>query len=334
MLEIDGASGGGQLLRTAVSLSALTGEPFRMSRIREERPEPGLRPQHVAAVEAVGAIAGAERFGAEVGSSSVEFRPTGVSPGRYEVDVGTAGCVTLVFDAVLPLATGIDGHLSLSVRGGTDVRWAPTLDYHRRVKLPLLRRHGLLAAVDVDRRGFYPVGGGQATLVLGPSTMDPFALGSAEGVRTARTYSVAAESLAHRDVAERQAEAAVAGLWDLDVEPTERSIEYVAASSPGSVITVRVDGRGTLAGFDATGARGKRAETVGEEVLEAVRRWSGRGAPVDTHMADQLLAFLAIGGGRIVVPALTEHVRTKRRVLEKFGYEITIEEGEPPVLSA
>lgn len=333
MLTIDGSGGGGQLVRTALSLSALAGRPFRMTGIREGRPNPGLRPQHLAAVRAVAAITGADVDGAAEGSTSLEFDPSEVRPGRYEVDIGTAGCVTLVFDAVLPLATVLDGVLSLAARGGTDVRWAPSLDYFGRVKLPLLRRQGVVAALDVDRRGFYPVGGGEAALTLAPSTPEPLALTDPDGRVTARTYSVASPDLADREVAERQEAAAVEGLGRHGVAVVGRTVEYADAPSPGSALTLRLERGPAVAGADALGEPGKPAESVAADAVEDAAAWLESDAAVDVHMADQLLVFLGTSGGRVTVPAVTEHVETNAAVCRQFGYGVRVERsGDRAVL--
>jgi RNA 3'-terminal phosphate cyclase (ATP) len=168
--ELDGSAGGGQLLRTALSLAALTGEPFRMSGIRGERPEPGVKPQHLACVRAVARTCDATAEGAEPGATELTFRPGSLEGGVVDVDVGTAGSVALVFDSLLPVAVGLPGELRVHARGGTHVRWAPTTDHHRLVKLPVLQAHGLSATLEVDRHGFYPAGGGTATLRLVPGT--------------------------------------------------------------------------------------------------------------------------------------------------------------------
>ncbi|MFC6730183.1 RNA 3'-terminal phosphate cyclase, partial [Natronoarchaeum mannanilyticum] len=204
MIELDGAEGGGQIVRSALSLSALAGEPFRIENVRGARDDPGLKHQHHAAVELVAEVCDADVEGAELDAETLTFDPGQPSGGQYEVDVGTAGSVTLVFDAVLPLAVTIDEPLAVTISGGTDVEWSPPIDYYRRVKLPVLRRHAVDAAVDVERRGFYPAGGGVATLTVDPSDPAPIDLtdrGERHGVRL---YSVASEELTDADVAERQ----------------------------------------------------------------------------------------------------------------------------------
>ena len=335
MLELDGSEGGGQLLRTALSLSTLTGTPFRMEGVRANRPEAGLRPQHVAAVTLLAEVGDADVSGAEVGAETLTFEPRTVRPGTYDVEIGTAGSVTLLFDAVLPLAGALDGHLAVRAAGGTDVKWAPTVDHYRRVKLPLLRRHGVSAAVDLDRRGFYPAGGGEATLWLGPSSPRPFDLASPGPVVGARVYSAASADLAGRDVAERQAGAAADGLDGLGVEVVERTVQYANTSSTGSVVTLRLDCEGSTAGFDRLGERGTPAESVAEAAVGGARSFTESAAAVDRHTGDQLLVFLAIAGGQVAVPEVTGHVETNAALLGRFGYEVSIDRSGPvPVLSA
>ena len=334
MLDLDGSAGGGQLVRTALSLSALSGEPFRMDGIRGARSPSGLRPQHVAAVKAVSSVTDADVSGATEGSDTLVFEPGSVRPGRYAVDVGTAGSVTLLFDALLPLAVALDGPLSLEAHGGTDVRWAPTFDYLRRVKLPLLRRHGIGAVVDLSRRGFYPAGGGEATLSMFPSTPESLDLEKGESPGPARVSSVASTDLAGQEVAERQASAAVEALAEEGVSVVGRTSEYVDVRSPGSAIAIDVECGPSTLGGDALGERGTPAEAVGSAAVERALAPVEAGATVDDHMADQLLIFLALAGGRVRIPAVTDHVQTARTLLGRFGYDVRLETDGPPVLSA
>ncbi|ELZ24854.1 RNA 3'-terminal-phosphate cyclase [Halosimplex carlsbadense 2-9-1] len=359
MLEVDGSDGGGQLLRSALTLSVLDGEPVEIDHVRGDRSEPGLGAQHLAAVETAAAVADAEVEGAERGSETVSFEPGSVAGGRYEVDIGTAGSLTLLFDTLLPLATAIDGPVSVTATGGTDVSWSPPLAYYRAVKLPLLRQFGLAAAVELDRTGFYPAGGGRATLHLWPSTLSPIDLDEPLEPTAARVYSKAATELADSEVAERQADAATDALRGLGIETVEHRTAYATSTSPGSALVVRLDGAPTatdgvptgtddastdgagtgprrpLAGFDAYGAPGKPAEEVGSEVTDRIRRFRRGGAAVDAHMADQLLVFLAVVGGRVAVPGISDHVATSRAVLETFDRPVDVDRSGPvPAITA
>ncbi len=332
MIELDGSDGGGQLVRSALTLAAATGTAFEMEDIRGSRPTPGLRHQHLAAVEAVGTLCEADIDGADIGSERLRFEPRSLSHGQVTVDAGTAASTTLVCDAVLPLALVSDGPIDLTVRGGTDVKWSPPLDYHRLVKFPLLRRLGLRASIDLDRRGFYPAGGGEVTLRLAPSSLAPIELTTAEPVESARVYSTATEGLADANVAERQMTAAVERLAERAVPVVERSTTYVDADSPGSAVVVRLD-RGTVTtGADALGEPGTPAEEVGEAAAERALEVVDSTAPVDRHLADQLIVFLALSGGEIAVPAVTDHVASNASLMAAFDRPVRIEEGDPVTL--
>ena len=339
MLELDGSDAGGQFVRTALALSALEDEPVRLENVRGGRSTPGLRPQHLAGVEAITAVCDADVSGADVGSKTVEFDPPGhatddgrLPGGTYAVDIGTAGSVTLLFDTLLPLAMRLESPLSVTVTGGTDVKWAPPLDYLRYVKLPLLRRLGLVAAVEVDRRGFYPKGGGRATLHLAPSRLESIDLDSRGDLEGVRLYSTAADALADRDVATRQAAGALERLapGERGLEVKERVETTAASACPGSALVVRVDGESGPAGFTALGERGKPAERVGEDAADAAIRFLEHDAPVDRHLADQLLVFLALAGGRVRIPEVTEHVETSLELLASFDCDVTLVPGSGP----
>ncbi|WP_240334711.1 RNA 3'-terminal phosphate cyclase [Halorussus sp. MSC15.2] len=342
LLELDGSAGGGQLLRTALALSMVTDRPFRMESVRGDRPTPGLKPQHLAAVRAAAEVCDATVDGAELGSEQLEFRPGTPTGGRVEIDVGTAGSVALLFDALLPVAPRLDRPLSVTATGGTDVKWSPTMAYYRRVKLPLVRRAGVFAAVDCHRSGFYPVGGGRATLWLAPSSLSALDLtdrGSLEGVRV---HSKASADLAEGEVAERQATTAAERLREElhdEVSVTERTVSTVESDSPGSALAVALDYEETTAGFDALGERGKPAEEVGSEAAESALAfyWDDRGCAVDAHTADQLVVFLALAGGRVAIPEVSDHVRTGADLVTEFGFPVEIEDGDSqdsPVLTA
>ena len=336
MLELDGATGGGQLLRTALSLSAITGEPFRMEHVRGERSEPGLKSQHLAAVQAVADITDAEVSEVEVGTEEITFEPDEIGSGHYEVDVGTAGSVTLVFDTLLPLALAAPGPLSVTATGGTDVAWSPPLEFHSRVKLPLLRSWGLHAAVDRHRVGFYPAGGGRATLYLVASDPGPFELVERGELTGIGIYSTASEDLQDANVADRQAAAAVEAIEasdSVDTPVTERTTSYVETASPGSALVLALDFEGTAAGFSALGERGRPSEDVGESAAESALAFRQGSGAVDPHLADQTIPLLALAGGRVAIPEVTDHVASAVDLVSAFGFEVAVEpRGDGAVL--
>ena len=322
MLELDGSDGGGQLVRTALALSAVSGTPFEMVNIRGDRPNPGLGHQHFTAVRALAEIAAADVSEVEVGDEELTFEPETVAGGEYEADIGTAGSITLLFEALLPLAPALPEPLTLWATGGTDVKWSPPLDYFRYVKLPFLRRHGLHAAVELDRRGFYPKGAGRVGLQLAPSSVEQFAATDREG-GPARIYSVASANLATQDVAERQADEAARRIEAAGVATIERSVTYAEAASAGTAIVVRLDG--PPAGFTALGERGVPAEEVAGKAVDATLAFRDGPGAVDEHMADQLVPWLALSGGRVRIPRVTDHVETVVNLVSEFGYEVALD---------
>ncbi|MFC4406466.1 RNA 3'-terminal phosphate cyclase [Haloarchaeobius iranensis] len=329
MRTIDGGDGGGQVLRSALSLAAVRGEPVRVERVRGDRPDPGLKHQHLAGLQAIAAVCDATVEGDELGSETVVFDPGEPEPGEHTVEVGTAGAVTLVFETLLPLSAALDGPMSVTATGGTDVAWSPTLDYYERVRLPLARRAGLHAAVEPLRRGFYPEGGGEATLRVAPGEPRALSLtdrGALEGVRV---LSVATDDLADADVDERQATAATAAVRAaVDAPVRERAVTSVDAPSTGSSVLVVLDYEQSVAGFTALGEPGRPAEDVGEAAAaDALDFHDGPGV-VDSHTGDQLVLPLAVGGGRVRLPAATDHVETNVAVAQGFGYDVSLGERE------
>ena len=334
MLDIDGTDGGGQILRTALSLAVVTDTSFRIESIRGSRPTPGLRPQHLAAVELTAACCDAELSGAEIGSDTLEFEPGDERQTTLTADVETAGSLTLLFDTVLPIGAVESSSFEVETTGGTDVKWAPTMAYYRRVKLPLLARFGLDASVTVERSGFYPVGGGAATLRTAPSSLAPISLDQRGTLETVGIYSIASESLSKQEVADRQASRAEDLLYDSDFPASVERADYVPVQSPGSALLVRGVYAETLLGADALGERGRPSEEVAQLAVDRFRAAHGTGVPVDEHMADQLLIFLALAGGDVRLPALTDHVRTNLDVLQAFGSDIELTEGDQPRVTA
>lgn len=328
MLEVDGRTGGGQLLRSSVALSAVTGQSVSVTNIRGSRPDPGLKPQHLTAVEVLAEVCDASVDGVARGSETIEFDPGDPEGGEFEASIGTAGSLTLVFDTLLPLAVTLDEPLSVTVTGGTAVKWAPPLPTYRAVRLPLCREFGLTATVERHRSGYYPAGGGEATLHLVPSSLSPLSLTDRGRLRGARVYSRCSTDLAENNVAQRQAETAQRRLEDAGVDVLERQVTATAADSSGSVVTVGLEYEESVAGFDALGDPGKPAESVASEAVEATLDFTESDAAVDEHLADQMLVVLALAGGDLSIPHRTDHVDTSLALLEQFGFGCSVESGE------
>jgi len=330
VLELDGDDGGGQLVRSALACAALTGEPFRLTDARGGRSKPGLRPKHAAAVWAVAQICDADVKGGETRSETLVFEPGDLTGGEVRVEVGTAGSVPLVFDAVLPVAYALPEPLLLTVVGGTDTRWAPTMAHHATVKPRVLSRFGLRYRDTVDRLGFYPTGGGEATLHLPPATPTPARLTERGAIGCGRVYAYATDDLEQAVVAGRLADAV------LEEHPSfERRVVYRPADSAGAACCLRVTFEGGTVGFDALGEPGKSAEAVARDALTSFAAFRETDAVVDHHTADQVLLPLAVAGGAVAVPEVTGHVASNAALIRSFGGDLRLgESGTTQILQS
>lgn len=342
VVEIDGSmgEGGGQILRYSLGFSAVTLKPVRIYNIRAKRKNPGLRPQHLTAVKALQEITGAIVRGAKVGSMEIYFEPRYRKPGNYRFDIGTAGSVTLVIQAILPALLYAKGYSRVVITGGTDVPWSPPVDYMRYVFLHNIRFFGINSTLKLVKRGHYPRGGGQVILEVAP--VNKFS--SINIIERGQILSI--HGLSHavrlpRHVAERQAKTAenilkkklgVKPLIDIESHPPERDPHL----GPGSGIVLYADVEaGTRIGADSLGARGKRAEIVGKEVASKLLEELEPGMAFDSHMSDMLIPymFLADGESMVGVSKITSHAVTAIMVSRMFLPETEVRiqgrEGEP-----
>jgi len=341
---VDGSygEGGGQILRTAVTLAALTRKPVRIENIRAGRPRPGLAAQHLTAVRAVGRLCGAEFEGDHVGSLTLEFVPRHpVRAGEYEFDVaaarrgGSAGAATLVLQCVLPLLARAKGASQVVVRGGTHVPWSPPADYLGGIWLAALSSCGLEASLEIVRTGWYPVGGGELRLRVrgNPDTLwGPFLPGERGPLRQVVGRAIAARLPAH--VCQRMADRAARRLQE---EQMSARIEPVRldAACPGAGIFLAAEYARVRAGFSALGAPGKPSERVADAAVEALLRHRAGAAAVDLHLADQLVVPMALAAGTsdYTVEEVTRHLTTNAHVVtDRFGIadvEVSGREGGP-----
>lgn len=319
MITIDGSygAGGGQMLRTALGLSAVTGEPFRMVEIRAGRPKGGLAEQHLQAVRAVADLCGAEVKGAELRSKELTFSPKALSSGSYRIPIRTAGSVGLVLQSLLIPATRLS--LTLHIEGGaTYGKFAMPVDHLRHVLLPLLARMGWRCEVEVGREGFFPKGGARVRVECQPAELKPLVLEKAGRLLAVEGVSIAHRSLERARVAHRQAEAAREHISArLGVEASVE-VAYVEAVCPGSGIQLWAKTEESLLGGNSLGERGKPSEEVGREAAAKLVEALGSGA-VDPPTADQLMPYLALaGGGSYTTHHVTDHVTTNAYVIEHF----------------
>jgi RNA 3'-phosphate cyclase len=320
VIEVDGSygEGGGQLVRTAVALSALTGKALRLAGVRAKRARTGLAPQHLAAVRAVAALCDARCEGLELGSSGFTFEPrTQPAGGELRVDVGTAGSVTLVLQALLPILLGARQSSRVVVAGGTDVRQAPTWDYFCEVLVRLLRAMGLRVRVTIVRRGYYPRGGGEVAVEVEPGRPRPLALDCLSGLW--KVSGVAHVAHLPLSIAERMRAAALTALGS-EARIDARVLHPEEAIGTGGAIALWAESGGRVLGASRVAERGVRAEALGEAVGAELGADIASDAGLDRHAADQVLVYLAMARepSSFTARSLSSHARTAMWLIEQF----------------
>ncbi|MHA1771399.1 MAG: RNA 3'-terminal phosphate cyclase [Candidatus Thorarchaeota archaeon] len=327
MIEIDGSygEGGGQILRTAVSLSAFTLKPVRIYNIRAGRPRPGLKRQHIAGIELTGHLVNANISGLREGSTEVVFQPRERKGGLFKYDIGTAGAISLVLQAVLPAAVLAPDKITLHIKGGTDVSWSPPIDYMRKVFIPAITRIGTQVTIKQLRRGHYPRGGGEVICEVNPvEKISPFREDIFGELEYVEGISHCVRLPAH--IAERQAKAAentlrAGGIDSIKIEVEHYPKDKDPHRGPGSgIVLLAKSNRGNCIGADSLGKRGKSAEAVGNDAANKLLRQIATGMPVDAHLADMLVPYIALASGesRIGVTEITSHLETNIWATEKF----------------
>lgn len=317
MLEIDGSqkSGSGTILRLSVALAGILNEPIHIYKIRQRRPQPGLRPQHLEAVLTAARICSAETRGAKLGSRELWFKPTEIAGGEVQAEIGTAGSIPMLLLTILPLCAFARKTVRVHVvRGGTDVRHAPTINYIKHVLLPMLERMGLETKLEVQRYGYYPKGMGEISLEVQPcSGLKPLRLETFGTIAKIKGVSVCT-FLAKRKVAQRQAKAA---MKILEAHGCEAEIDVVNdVSNPlqkgSSLVLWAKTNADALLGGDAIGELRKLSEVVGREAAENLVKEIEAKPTVDMHLADMLVPYVALAEGESTYFSrlLTEHLDT------------------------
>lgn len=344
MIQIDGSygEGGGQVLRTSLSLAAITGQPIRIEHIRAKRQKPGLAAQHLTAVRAAATICQAQVRGDALESMTLEFIPGGSSQaGKYTFDVtearqgGSAGTVNLILQTILlPLALAT-GDSQVTLRGGTHIAFSPPFTYIEQVYLPILTQLGLKAEAVLHAWGWYPRGGGEVALrVTGGSPLSGLTLLERGALRQVRGLAIVTELPSH--IPQRMAMRAENLLDQADLKAQVRPLRE-RGIGPGAGVFLTADYENSRAGFGALGRLGLPAEKVAEMACEELLDFHATGAPVDVHLADQLLLPLALASeaSQYRVAEISLHLTTNAWVIEKFGLaKITIDEVEKVVAIA
>ncbi|MBT3406643.1 RNA 3'-terminal phosphate cyclase [Candidatus Woesearchaeota archaeon] len=332
MIELDGnyGEGGGQIVRSALALSTLLGKPFEISNIRKGRSNPGLKAQHLSCITALKDMCDPEVEGAVLGSDSLTYTPKKYDPKTVKLDIGTAGSITLLLQCLLFPASLSKQKSRFVITGGTDVKWSMQMDYLINIVLPQLKRFATVS-INVEKRGYYPKGQGKVDVNVHPKFMDDVAflpsldLTKQKKLICIRGTSHASKELSKAEVAERQARAAQHILSKYNVPVNIQTI-YSETECTGTGITLwALFGQDDLdllnpiiLGSDNLGEKGKKAELVGEECAKALIDEISTNAPVDKHLADNLIPYMGVFGGKIKVSEITNHTLTNIYVTEQF----------------
>ncbi|MBE9479689.1 MAG: RNA 3'-terminal phosphate cyclase [Chloroflexi bacterium] len=322
MIEIDGAigEGGGQILRSALTLALMTNRHFRIHNIRARRSKPGLRPQHLASVNAAACVGQAQVEGARLGSRGIEFQPSSIHPGSYRFEIPTAGSTSLVLQTVfLPLGAA-DSPSEIEIIGGTHVPWSPCFHYLEANWIPAMGLQGFRADLALEIAGFYPQGGGRIRALIQPLKKRIALLRRLQRGDLQRIRGLSLVSNLPETIAQRQQNRAVERLADLDC-PVEIEIRTLPSPGKGSLLLLHAEFEAGQACYFGLGARGKPAERVADEAVDALHTFLGGEGVVDEYLADQLLLPLAFADGdsEFRTSKITRHLLTNAEVIRAFG---------------
>ncbi|WP_426173580.1 RNA 3'-terminal phosphate cyclase [Massilia sp. TWR1-2-2] len=328
-IEIDGSQGegGGQVLRTSLTLSMISGQPFRMANIRARRAKPGLMRQHLVAVQAAARVSDAAVTGAEVGSQALTFVPGPIKSGDYEFAIGTAGSCTLVLQTILPALLHGDAASTVRITGGTHNPMAPPVQFLQRAYCPLMRAMGAEIDIDMLRAGFYPAGGGVVRATVKPcGKLRPLEL-----ISRGKYVSGYAERIVagvSPSVARRELECIGAAMrWD---GPQLRECVLPAEQGPGNAVLITLEYEHATEVVVAFSEKKVGAEDVAKAALREARRYVASNAAVGEHLADQIMLPLALAGaGRYSVAKVSQHARTNADIIARFlPVRISFEDGD------
>ncbi len=318
--RIDAGHGGGQVLRTALSLAALTGTPIDIRNIRQNRPKPGLQPQHLACVHAVAKITGGNLEHDAIGSPHVVFRPGKVQAGHYEFNIGTAGSCTLLLQCILPPLLSAENPSAVRIIGGTDVPFSPTSLFLKNVFAPALEKMGATVVLTVTRHGFYPKGGGIMDAIVQP-LKKPTPIKLDHRAPRGKVTAYVQSSQLPNHVAEREKAQLQSGLDGIEVLS-----QNVPAANAGNAVLIHADYGGFANGFDALGKIGKSAESVAQDAIDAFQRFDQSPDVIEPHLLDQMLLYAALVAAQdekgnqstFKVSALSEHAISNLQVIHEL----------------
>lgn len=324
VIIIDGSEGegGGQVLRTSLSLSAITGKPVRIEDVRGQRKKPGLFRQHLTAFKAAAEICDAQMEGAHLGSSEIAFHPGKIKGGEYEFSIGSAGATNLVAQTLLPILSYADTDSSIRITGGTHNQWAPTFDFLDQAFMPQFRKMGGRAALKLESYGFYPAGGGAIQMSVKP-TAETHALSLEDRGKRLSESVVAIVANLKRDIANRELKTL---LKAMNLKPEQGEIVHAEGPGPGNAVSLFLEHEHVTEVFIGLGEHGVRAEAVAKKVVEQAQKYlpakdslGSLHTAVGEHLADQLLLPMALfDGGVFTTTDITQHTRTNMDIIKMF----------------
>jgi len=322
LLEIDGAygEGGGQILRNAVALSTLLKKPIKITNIRANRPNPGIKAQHYVAIKSIAELCDAEASGFEIGSSELEFKPGKIKGGRYKFEVGTAGSITLVFQACILALVNAKEPVTISLTGGTDVKWSPSWDYFEHVYVPLLKKMGVSVYPKLILRGYYPKGGGEAVITVKPTEkLKPLKFKDEQEFKKAAGKINISNLPEH--IITRMRHKAIKTLLKNDIM-SSIDVEQTTSLSPGVGLTLWTQTKDCLLGNAVLGEKGLGSEEVGMMAANNLLKEIGSEVNLDVYAFDQILPYMVLakkeGASSCKIRELTSHASTNMWLLQQF----------------
>ncbi|MBI5061152.1 MAG: RNA 3'-terminal phosphate cyclase [Candidatus Aenigmarchaeota archaeon] len=325
MIEIDGSVGeaGGQITRTATALSAILETPCHIFNIRSGRCNPGLKLQHISGIKAIQELCNGKLQNAKLGSTEIWFYPEKIRAKKLDIKIESAGSIGLVLQGLMIAASHLDERLEIAVEGGaTSGKWAAPVNYVKNVLMPILEKMGYEASVEIERYGYYPKGGSRVSAWINPCKLKPLQLTEQGKLISINGISHASQHLKNASVAERQADAADKILYDKYSLVPNIEQQYVDSECMGSAIDLFACMENSVMGSEGLGERGKTAEKVGTEAALQLIEQIGSHAPLDKHMSDQILPYIALaaehGTSKIKVAGVTQHCLTNIWLIEKF----------------
>ena len=320
LIEGSHGEGGGQILRTAISLAAVMKKEIEIINIRKGRKVPGIKNQHLHGIKLVAEMTDAEVENLKIGATRIKFHPQDIKGGKYKVNIGTAGSITLILQSSMIPALFADSHVIFDITGGTDVSWSPPVDYYRYVLLPLLRKMGARVSMNIIERGYYPQGGGRVIVKIEPSKLKGITIGERGELIYRRAY------INLRNLPEHILMRMKSMLQDYEIHEDVKN----SGISRGCGILLVHEYENTIIGADNLCRIGVPAERIVKECVKKLQEEIRHNATVDIHMADNIMpfGFLAEGGMKYYVSRITEHTKTNAWVIKKFGGEVEIEENK------